>query len=277
VAGSKVARLQGFDGGALAGLAGNGLAAAGDLYALGIDTVVASVDGIVKRTFPWKEMISQAWFIASVCILPSILVAIPFGVLVAVEVGSVAHQIGADSYTGAVDALTIVREAAPLVTALMIAGVGGSAICADLGARKIRDEIDALEVMGISPLERLVAPRLVAAIMVTILLNGVVLFVGVTGGYLYEVWVGHGTPGSFLRTFTEFTGIGDIIVGEIKAAVFGVIAALVAGYKGLSVKGGPKGVGDAVNQSVVVSFLLVFVANTVISQIYLILVPPHGP
>ena len=105
----------------------------------------------------------------------------------------------------------------------------------------------------------------------------VVLFVGVTGGYLYEVWVGHGTPGSFLRTFTEFTAFGDIVVGEIKAAVFGVIAALVAGYKGLSVKGGPKGVGDAVNQSVVISFLLVFVANTVISQIYLILVPPHGP
>jgi len=59
--------------------------------------------------------------------------------------------------------------------------------------------------------------------------------------------------------------------------VFGVIAALVAGYKGLSVKGGPKGVGDAVNQSVVISFLLVFVANTVISQVYIILIPPTGP
>jgi phospholipid/cholesterol/gamma-HCH transport system permease protein len=266
-----------MDGQAVVAAAGNGLAAAGDLYALAGDTIWASVQGIGRRTFPWREAVSQAWFVASVCILPSILVAIPFGVLVAVEVGSVAHQIGADSYTGAVDALTIVREAAPLVTALMIAGAGGSAICADLGARKIRDEIDALEVMGISPLERLVAPRLIAAVVVTVLLNGIVLFVGVTGGYLYEVWVGHGTPGSFLRTFTEFTGIDDIIVGEIKAAAFGVIAALVAGYKGLGVKGGPKGVGDAVNQSVVVSFLLVFVANTVISQIYIILVPPHGP
>jgi phospholipid/cholesterol/gamma-HCH transport system permease protein len=94
---------------------------------------------------------------------------------------------------------------------------------------------------------------------------------------LYEVWVAHGTPGSFLRTFTEFTSFDDIVVGEIKAVVFGVIAALVAGYKGLSVKGGPKGVGEAVNQSVVISFLLVFVANTVISQIYIILIPPHGP
>ncbi len=266
-----------FDGAALLASAGTGFSAAGDLYVLAGDTLLASVRSVARRRFPWREAISQAWFIASVCILPAILVAIPFGVLVAVEVGSIAHQIGADSYTGAVDALTIVREAAPLVTALMIAGVGGSAICADLGARKIRDEIDALEVMGISPLERLVAPRLAAAVLVTLLLNGIVLFVGVTGGYLYEVWVGHGTPGSFLRTFTEFTQFSDLVVGEIKAAVFGVIAALVAGYKGLSVKGGPKGVGDAVNQSVVISFLLVFVANTVISQIYLILVPPHGP
>jgi phospholipid/cholesterol/gamma-HCH transport system permease protein len=272
-----LARTRGLDRAALAGIAGSGLGAAGDLYALAGDTFLAGIQGVARRTFPWKEAISQAWFIASVCVLPAILVAIPFGILVAVEVGSVAHQIGADSYTGAVDALTIVREAAPLVTALMIAGVGGSAICADLGARKIRDEIDALEVMGISPIERLVAPRLLAAVVVTILLNGIVLFVGVTGGYLYEVWVGHGTPGSFLRTFTEFTGLSDIVVGEIKAAVFGVIAAVVAGYKGLNVKGGPKGVGDAVNQSVVISFLLVFVANTVISQIYLIVSPPHGP
>jgi phospholipid/cholesterol/gamma-HCH transport system permease protein len=272
-----VARSKALGGTDLVALAGAGLSAAGDLYALAGDTMWASVQGIAKRSFPWREAVTQAWFIASVCILPAILVAIPFGVLVAVEVGSIAHQIGADSYTGAVDALTIVREAAPLVTALMIAGVGGSAICSDLGARKIRDEIDALEVMGISPLERLVAPRLVAAVIVTILLNGVVLFVGVTGGYLYEVWVGHGTPGSFLRTFTEFTSFNDIVVGEIKAAVFGVIAAVVAGYKGLSVKGGPKGVGDAVNQSVVISFLLVFVANTVISQIYIILIPPTGP
>jgi phospholipid/cholesterol/gamma-HCH transport system permease protein len=272
-----VARSGGFGSAAFVGVATSGLTAAGELYALAGDTVWAGFRGIAKRSFPWKEAIAQAWFIASVCVLPAILVAIPFGVLVAVEVGSIAHQIGADSYTGAVDALTIVREAAPLVTALMIAGVGGSAICADLGARKIRDEIDALEVMGISPLERLVAPRLLAAVLVTILLNGIVLFVGVTGGYLYEVWVGHGTSGSFLRTFTEFTSFNDIVVGEIKAAVFGVIAALVAGYKGLSVKGGPKGVGDAVNQSVVISFLLVFVANTVISQIYILLIPPKGP
>jgi phospholipid/cholesterol/gamma-HCH transport system permease protein len=270
-------RTKGLPGSALIASAGAGLGAAGDLYALAGDTMLASVQGVFRRSFPWREMVNQAWFIASVCVLPAILVAIPFGILVAVEVGSVAHQIGADSYTGAVDALTIVREASPLVTALMIAGVGGSAICADLGARTIRDEISALEVMGISPLERLVAPRLAAAVIVTVLLNGIVLFVGVTGGYLYEVWVGHGTPGSFLRTFTEFTAFSDIVVGEIKAAVFGVIAALVAGYKGLGVKGGPKGVGDAVNQSVVISFLLVFVANTVISQIYLILVPPHGP
>jgi phospholipid/cholesterol/gamma-HCH transport system permease protein len=272
-----VARSRGYGNVTVAGAATSGFSAAGELYALAGDTLWASVRGISKRTFPWREAIDQAWFIASVCILTSILVAIPFGVLVAVEVGSIAHQIGADSYTGAVDALTIVREAAPLVTALMIAGVGGSAICSDIGARKIRDEIDALEVMGISPLERLLAPRLIAAIVVTILLNGVVLFVGVIGGYLYEVWVGHGTAGSFLRTFTEFTRFDDIVVGEIKAAVFGVIAALVAGYKGLSVKGGPKGVGNAVNQSVVISFLLVFVANTIISQIYILLIPPKGP
>src|SRR5699024_11815878 len=127
-------------------------------------------------------------------------------------------------------------------TALLIAGAGGSAICADLGARKIRDEIDAMEVLGISPIQRLVVPRVLGAMLVAVLLNGLVSVVGVAGGYFFNVVLQGGTPGAYLSSFSMLAQLPDLWIGEIKAAVFGVIAAVIAAYKGLNPKGGPKGV-----------------------------------
>lgn len=251
----------------------NGVSATGSLYTMSADTVVAVARGVVRRTFPWEEFFQQTWFIASVTLLPTILIAIPFGVIIALEVGQVARQIGAASFVGAVDALGIVREAAPLVTALLLAGAGGSAICSDLGARTIREEIDALVVLGISPLERLVAPRVLAAVCVATLLNGVVAFVGIVSGYLFDVFVLHGTSGSFFGSFGAFAHGADFVVSTVKAAVFGLLAAIIAAYKGLNTRRGPAGVGMAVNQSVVLTAMTLFVVNIVITQIYFALVP----
>jgi phospholipid/cholesterol/gamma-HCH transport system permease protein len=166
-----------------------------------------------------------------------------------------------------------VREASPIVTALIIAGAAGSAICADLGARKIRDEIDAMEALGISPIHRLVVPRVGAVMVVALLLNGLVSVVGVAGGYFFSVVVEHGTPGPYFASFTELAQIPDLLQAEGKALVFGFVAALVASYQGLRAKGGPKGVGDAVNQSVVFTFMLLFAINFVATAIYQQVIP----
>ena len=169
--------------------------------------------------------------------------------------------------------LAVIREASPIVTALLIAGAGGSAICADLGARKIREEIDAMEVLGINPIQRLVVPRVLASMLVALLLNGLVSVVGVAGGYFFNVILQGGTPGAYLASFTALAQLPDLYVGEIKALIFGAIAAIVASYKGLNAGGGPKGVGDAVNQSVVITFMLLFVVNFVITAVYFQVVP----
>jgi len=170
----------------------------------------------------------------------------------------------------------ILREASPIVCALLIAGAGGSAICADLGSRKIRDEIDAMEVLGISAVQRLVVPRVLACMVVAMALNGVVSVVGVGGGYFFNVVLQNGTPGAYLASFSALAQIQDLWAGEIKALIFGAIAAIVAAYKGLNAGGGPKGVGDAVNQSVVVTFLLLFFVNFVLTAVYLQVVPAKG-
>jgi phospholipid/cholesterol/gamma-HCH transport system permease protein len=242
----------------------------GNLFALGLDTARATF----KRPFQFREFVQQAWFIASVTIVPTILVAIPFGAVISLQVGGISRQLGAQAFTGSASVLAIVQQASPIVTALLIAGAGGTAICADLGSRKIREEIDAMEVLGISPIQRLVVPRVLAAMLVALLLNGVVSVVGVSGGYVFNVVVQGGTPGSYLASFSALAQLPDLWIGEIKALIFGLIAGIVAAYRGLNPKGGPKGVGDAVNQSVVITFVLLFIVNFVLTAVYLQVVPP---
>jgi phospholipid/cholesterol/gamma-HCH transport system permease protein len=245
---------------------------AGDFFAFCLDVVRS----LFKRPFQGAEFVQQAWFIASVTILPTALVSIPFGAVLALQIGNLTKQIGAQSFTGAVAVLGIVREASPIVTALLIAGAGGSAICADLGSRKIRDEIDAMEVLGVNPLHRLVVPRVLATMLVAFFLNGLVAVVGVCGGYFFNVILQGGTPGAYLASFTALAQLPDLYAGQLKAVIFGLIAALVASYKGLNAGGGPKGVGDAVNQSVVISFMLLFLTNFIITAVYFQVVPQKG-
>src|SRR5699024_5737761 len=130
----------------------------GRLFAFGLDVM----RGFFQRPFQVREFIQQAWFIASVTILPTALVAVPFGAVICLQFGALASQLGAQSYTGAGSVLATVQQASPLVTALLVAGAGGSAICADIGARTIREEIDAMEVLGVSAVQRLMVPRVLA-------------------------------------------------------------------------------------------------------------------
>jgi len=231
---------------------------------------------LFRRPFQLREFIQQSWFIASVTILPTALVAIPFGAVIALQLGSLTRQLGAQSFTGAASVLAIIQQASPIVTALLVAGAGGSAICADLGSRTIREEIDAMKVLGVDPIARLVVPRVLAAMLVAVFLNGMVSVVGVGGGYFFNVVLQGGTPGAYLSSFSALAQLPDLYVSELKALIFGLIAAVIAAYRGLNPSGGPKGVGDAVNQSVVITFLLLFFVNFVITVVYLQIVPAKG-
>jgi phospholipid/cholesterol/gamma-HCH transport system permease protein len=222
-----------------------------------------------KRPVQWREFIHQAWFIASVSIVPTILMSIPFCVMVIFEINLILGEIGGIDLSGTGAGVAVVREIGPIVTVLVVAGAGATAICADLGSRKIREELDATEVLGIDPIQRLVVPRVLAATVVALFLNGLVTAVGVVGGYIFSVYLQGATPGQFVSSLSLLTGMSDFVTGEIKAAVFGLLAGLVGCHLGMRVKGGPKGVGEAVNQTVVVSFVLLFLANSIITTISL--------
>ena len=238
--------------------------------------VVDVTKAIFTTRFQAREFIEQAWFITSVTLMPTILVSIPFGAVISLQVGSLTGQLGAQSFAGATAVLAVVREAAPIAAALIIAGAAGSAICSDMGARKIREEIDAMEVLGVDPIARLVAPRVLATLFVSMMINGIVIAAGIGGGYFFTVIVSGGSAGAFLSSFTALASLPDLYIAMIKAAIFGYLAAIVGAYKGLNAGGGPSGVGKAVNESVIMAFMLLFFLNSIITAIYFQVVPQNG-
>ena len=239
------------------------------MFSVGLE----SLHVLFRRPWPKGEFVDQVWFLMKVTTVPVILVSIPFGMIISLHVGSFLRDLGAQAHMGAAMVLAVVREEAPVATALLIAGAGGSAMCADLGSRRIRDEIDAMAVLGIDAMHRLVMPRLIAASLVAVLLDAIVSVAGIAGGWFFAVVVQHGTTSSYFASFNELSQLWDLWMALIKAAMFGFIAGMVACYKGFYVKGGPKGVGDAVNQAVVITFLLLFFLNFILTALYFNFVP----
>lgn len=222
---------------------------------------------LFRVPFHWRETIYQCWFIMRVALLPTIAVSIPLTVLIVFTLNTLLSAFGAADLSGAGAALGAVTQLGPLTTVLVVAGAGSTAICADLGARTIREEIDAMEVLGIDPIHRLVVPRVVAATFVATLLNGTVITIGLIGGFFFGVKLQNVSGGAYLATLTLVTGLPEVVIAMVKSAIFGVIAGLVGCYRGLTTKGGPKGVGIAVNETLVLCVLALFAVNVVLTTI----------
>lgn len=251
----------------------------GALKTLGryVDIVVQSfaflISDLIRLRHPWRDTVAQSWFILTVTVVPALLVSIPFGVIVAVQAGSILQQVGASSISGAAGGLGVIQQGAPIVAALLLGGAAGSAVATDLGARSIREEVDAMRVMGVNPIQRLVTPRLAAILIVSPLLCIFIIFVGIFAGYFMSVGVQHGTPGSYLSSFAAFATVDDVFVAVLKTWLFGIVVILVACQRGLEAKGGARGVADAVNATVVIGVVTVMVINAVITQIVAMFMP----
>lgn len=221
----------------------------------------------------WPEYIEQCLFLIRVTTLPVMLIAIPLGATISLQVGQLTRQLGAESLTGAVVIVGVVREAAPIAAALLIAGAGGSAMTADVGARNIRDELAAMEVMSVNPTHRLVTPRLWAASTVGVLLVSLIVIAGVAGGYVFNVLLQGVSPGAFFQGADSLLRLSDLQVGIFKAGLFGFMAATISCHRGMNCDKSPVGVGLAVKEAVVVSMLSIFIVNYVITTLYTLLVP----
>ncbi|MEN4474507.1 ABC transporter permease [Mycolicibacterium cosmeticum] len=250
-----IARIRGMSG---------PMQAIGGLFLMGADAFRYAF----QRPFFVREFLEQCWFISRVSMAPTLLVAIPFTVLVSFTLNILLRELGAADLSGAGAAFGAVTQIGPMVTVLIVAGAGATAMCADLGSRTIREEIDAMEVLGINPVQRLVTPRILASGLVALLLNSLVVIIGIIGGYTFSVFIQDVNPGAFAAGITLLTGVPEVIISCVKAALFGLIAGLVACYRGLTISGGgAKAVGNAVNETVVYAFMALFVINVVVTAI----------
>src|SRR5882724_2865654 len=172
---------------------------------------------------------------------------------------------GALDRLGGFFVLGAVREIGPSVTAIVVAGVAGTAITADLGARKVREELDALQVLGVDPVKNLVVPRFLALMLVTGLFDIYALLFGIFGGVVATLV--NGAPlGPFWATFFTNASTTDLWGSILKTTLFGAIIAIVCCYKGMTASGGAEGVGRAVNQAVVIAFMGIFAFNYVFTH-----------
>ena len=239
------------------------LRALGDFFAMALDTLVL----IPRRPFAWREFLLQCWFLTRVSVLPAMLLALPFEVLVIFTFNIVLVDIGAADLSGGIAAWSAIAQIGPIATVIVVSGAGATAICADLGARTIREELDALRVMGVNPIQTLVVPRVLAATVVATLLSSLVILVGLFFTFVFAVFFQHVTPGAFVGAFTIITKGLDLIIAWIKAALFGLSAGLIACYKGISVGAGPAAVGIAVNETVVFTFVALFAIDIVMTGV----------
>ena len=152
-------------------------AAIGDFVVLTGETFSAAV----RTPLAARELIDQIWFVARVSIVPTLVLSIPYTVLIVFTLNIVLIEVGAGDLSGAGAALASVTQVGPVVTAIVVSGAGATAMCADLGARTIREEIDAMKVIGVNPIQALVVPRVVASTFVALLLYSAVAVVGLTG------------------------------------------------------------------------------------------------
>lgn len=251
----------------------DGLSTFGRVVTLAVDTARATVLDLVALRFRWEETARQAWYLITVTAVPAILMAVPFGIVVSVQVGNLINELGANSLLGAVGGLGVIQQGAPLATGLLLGGAGTATIAADLGARTIREEVDAMRVMGVNPVNRHVVPRVVAMVFVAPLLNVLIIAVGITAAYGVALAAQGVTPGSYWETFGAFTSVTDVVISMIKAMIFGFVAVIIGCQRGLEASGGPRGVADSVNASVVLSVVTIMVINVAMTQVVTMFFP----
>ncbi len=172
-------------------------------------------------------------------------------------------RFGSDAFLGPLVGLSLIKELGPVLSALMVTGRAGSAIAAEIGIMRISEQIDALELMGLSPYRYLVVPNLLAAMICLPLLGAIFDVVGIFGGYLIGVKLLGVSPGTFIGEMTSYVEIRDIMEGVYKSLSFGVIITWVCCFKGyytgIFTGFGAEGVSKATTQAVVLSSVLILV------------------
>lgn len=226
--------------------------------------------GIFRRPFDGHNLLRQFSAVGVNSIPVVVLTSLAVSMVFAVQLAFGFKQFQAEGLASQVEGLAVVRELAPVITGLMMAGRVGSAMAAELGTMQVTEQIDALECLATDPVHYLFVPRLLAAAVMLPLLTSLSVFVGYLGGYALLVGVEGQSASVYATEFYKLLGFRDLRIALTKAFVFGLIIALVGCWRGYRTQGGAEGVGNAPTSSVVTSSLWILISDFFLTKLLLV-------
>ncbi|MEZ4405327.1 MAG: ABC transporter permease [Polyangiales bacterium] len=228
-----------------------------------------TVKAIPARPFEFREVVHQLESMGVKSVSIALITAVFVGMVMTVQFAFGLERFGATDYVGRVIGLSITRELAPSLTALVVGSRIGSGMAAELGSMAVTEQIDAIRALGADPIKKLVVPRLVACVILIPVLSIFADVVGFTGAMVVAK-AQFGTPfGFFFRTALESVTMKDLLSGLGKAPFFGVTIAIIGCYFGMQTRGGTEGVGRSTTRSVVASAISVLIADFFLTKLFL--------
>ena len=240
------------------------LALLGRVGAFGGRIVVAAARGRV----PLGDIAAHLHVVVLRCLGPVLAVVFPFGMVMALQGLQIFRMYGAERLLSPFVAAAIIRELSPVMASVLVAAQGGSSFAAELGAMRIKEELDATDVMAVDSVAFHAAPRAIALTVACPLLNVFGCVSGILGGYVCAVWIEGEPSGIWWSALWDMTTPLDVVASVVKTTVFGAIIGLLSCYLGFHAKGGAAGVGRAVNDTVVWSVLAFIAANYLLTSAF---------
>jgi len=236
-----------------------------DFYLLSIRGMVA----LGKRPFYFKDLIEQMDYAGAGSFSIVLVVSLFLGMALSLQLSAELSRMGLKMYTGSIVGISIIREMGPVVTALIFAGRVGSGMASELGSMVLGHQVDTLRVFGVNPVKKLVAPRFLSSIIMLPILTIIGDAISILGGYFIAVYVSHQSGTVYWSSIREVFDFENVFSGAVKPFIFGYIIASVSCYMGLSTRGGAIGLRRTTTRAVVFSFILIIIADFVLTRILL--------
>lgn len=222
-----------------------------------------------RRPFEIRELFNQMDEVGTKSFMLIAITGFSIGVVMAMQSRGTLVRFGAESVLPNMLSLSIFKEIGPVITSLVLAGRLGAGMAAEIGSMKVTEQIDALEVAALKPYHYLVITRVLACVIMFPILTITADIIAMTGGYLESVLASNMDYRIYINTAFESLRFSDLVVDTMKTSIFGFIVGIVSCFRGYTVRGGTREVGQAAMQSVVISSLLILLADVIVVRLSL--------
>jgi phospholipid/cholesterol/gamma-HCH transport system permease protein len=236
-----------------------------DFYLLSLRALL----GLGRKPFYLRDVIDQMDYAGAGSLVIVLFVSLFIGMALSLQLSAELSMLGMKMYTGRIVGLSIIREIGPVLTGMVFAGRVGSGIASELGSMILGHQVDTLRVFGVDPIKKLVTPRVLSAIVMVPALTVIGDAISLFGGYFIAVFVSHQSATVYWSSVREVFTLENVLSGFIKPFIFGYIIACISCYMGLSTRGGAIGLRRTTTKAVVMSFIMIIIADFVLTRLLL--------